>query len=1101
MHYFHSFVIFLLFVITFPLASFAQESTPSLAARPPQIVESDLVQVGCAYSRDFLNMPMWIQWGIDDVSEHATEILADQSWYLYTDIFLDNLEPGTRYVYQCVGETDLGDMYNSEILDVVTDPYPATLFNVSYAYHTIHDGDVVWHDDWDLERLSSREVSYWRYYSYWERAVANQRAHVLIIKGTFGNIEGGVPEEHVNYSAQVQAWQEGGGSIGKHLDIGRLHRTDAWTGTYTVMLAEAYRNSQRDGILEWFASGGESGIEPRDHAMLTFEYKGVRPETTPPMLSYATSTAYGGDGIHPDKGVADEDELTFAVVYTDAENDAPEYVRTWVRDDEGVETFLDMIPASESGAGADAPAPLTDGNYQNGELFTAASTFPKGTYTYTFLTKESTENADEQSFPAQLPEDSSLSFQTGYSSVAFLPGIGGSRLYLERGEGELVWEPDLLNDIDYIAIDPATGTSEDPNIAVKGITDEIFLRLDAWPTTNVYKSFMQYMDDEVVGKELIAEWKPLAYDWRLGFDELLSHGNLIGTDNGTDIVVFSETSDTPYLISELERMAENSDSGKVTILTHSNGGLLAKYLLAHLEEEINPLLDSIDDVILVASPQIGTPEAAATLLHGTTKLGKGKERDAAEDMYSAHHLLPSPTYFETVSDPVFAFSDEVGEIPELIDFVGTTIGGSGAYAAFVDFLTGHGGTWSEPTDVDAPNVLHDSHIAYAERVHGIIDSWTPPEHIDVIQIAGWGLDTTYAIEYDDWDLPLVTQTLETLDRKLLKTEHGDGTVVLASAIAMEGVDGVETYYVNLPDYNDGGARNRKHASILESNDLQDFLKNMLGNTNEVYDYIYETSPFSAESKDLYITMHSPVNIHAYVGDLHTGIVEVPGSDLRYYEEEISNSSYSEWNEVKEIVVPHGEEVILSLEGYDEGTFTLEIEEKEGDETLSQAVFTDIPVQEGSASEIVFASTEDVTELAIDNDGDGDVDTIALSDEEKETVDYDTLRVALNDLPKWTKKMLKKQIAIAEKLHNRGNVVAAKATLMLIKKEITRLDCTKAKREWQKKRCIPSEDVVRMTAIVNVLLEQLEEPVKERKEEIKEKTKSWLEKMKERLRKQ
>ncbi|MBC8464793.1 MAG: hypothetical protein H8D63_00235 [Parcubacteria group bacterium] len=826
-------------------------------------------------------------------------------------------------------------------------------------------------------------------------------------------------------------------------------------------------------------------------------------EYTVPTLSYATSTPYESNGMYPNKAVADEDELTFAVVYTDMDNDAPEYVRTWVKDNEGTDSFLDMTAANQTTAGADAPATpnpdLTDGNYQNGELFTATSTFPKGEYVYTFLTKENTDDAEEQSFPAPTPEDSELTFKTGYSSVAFLPGIGGSRLYTERGNGEMVWEPNDLADIDQVAVDPITGKSIDPNIAVKGLTDEILLRLDAWPTTNVYKSFMQYMDDEVEGRGLIAEWKPLAYDWRLGFDELLSHGNLIGTDNGVDVVLFSETADTPYLIYELERMARLSDSGKITILTHSNGGLLAKYLLAQLEKENNSLLDSIDDVILVASPQLGTPEAAATLLHGTTKFGKGKERDTAENMESAYHLLPSYTYFETVSDPVFEFSDEVDEIPELIDFVGEIIGGSGAYTAFIDFLTGHGGTWDEPTDVDAPNVLKDDQLAYAQRMHAVIDNWIPPEHIDVIQIAGFGLDTTYAIQYDDCDIPFCEDSLETLDRKLLKTAYGDGTVVLPSAIAMGDTDGVETYYVNLDEHNSFGEgnRNRKHASILEVNKLKDFLANLFIGSRYLEEYIYGTLPFSAKTKNVHITMHSPVDIHAYVGGLHTGLVGVEGSDIRYYEEEIPNSSYSEWSESKEITVPYGEEIILSLEGYDEGTFTLEIEEREGDEVLAYTIFSDVPIMKGDVGDIVFHDIDDVTELALDTDGDGNSDEYVFTDDE---ISYDTLRAMIkeSEMSNLQTKLFLKQIDVIEKLHDKGNVIAAKATLLALQKQIENVSCTTMKQKWGKRVCVPEKDVNRVSTMIDALVKKLEQPVQEKRDKVKEKVKSWMEKLKERL---
>ena len=90
------------------------------------------------------------------------------------------------------------------------------------------------------------------------------------------------------------------------------------------------------------------------------------------------------------------------------------------------------------------------------------------------------------------------------------------------------------------------------------------------------------MDEEMVGAGIINEWKALPYDWRLALEDMLASGKKIGEKNGEDNISYLDATSTPYIFQELERLAETSDTGKVTIITHSNGGLVAKYLLRQL---------------------------------------------------------------------------------------------------------------------------------------------------------------------------------------------------------------------------------------------------------------------------------------------------------------------------------------------------------------------------------------------------------------------------------------------------------------------------------------------------------------------------------------
>src|SRR3990167_292684 len=176
---------------------------------------------------------------------------------------------------------------------------------------------------------------------------------------------------------------------------------------------------------------------------------------------------------------------------------------------------------------------------------------------------------------------------------------------------------------------------------------------------NIYKSFIAKME-ELKSSGQINDWLPAAYDWRLSLDEILSYGNNVdgqiyysGSDRATS---------TPYIIQELRRLAASSKTGKVTIIAHSNGGLVAKRLTEVLGPEASTLIDTM---IFVAVPQAGTPMAVAAGLHGYNQglptdavsfiLSEETARTFASTSPMFYHLLPSANYFTYVDDPVVTF--------------------------------------------------------------------------------------------------------------------------------------------------------------------------------------------------------------------------------------------------------------------------------------------------------------------------------------------------------------------------------------------------------------------------------------------------------------
>ena len=88
----------------------------------------------------------------------------------------------------------------------------------------------------------------------------------------------------------------------------------------------------------------------------------------------------------------------------------------------------------------------------------------------------------------------------------------------------------------------------------------------------------------------------IPYDWRLTPDQILDKGAEVAPGKISYLVATS----SPYIIQELKRLAATSKTKKVTIIAHSNGGLVTKRLIEKLGVDAATL---VDKVIFVAVPQ------------------------------------------------------------------------------------------------------------------------------------------------------------------------------------------------------------------------------------------------------------------------------------------------------------------------------------------------------------------------------------------------------------------------------------------------------------------------------------------------------------------
>jgi len=570
------------------------------------------------------------------------------------------------------------------------------------------------------------------------------------------------------------------------------------------------------------------------------------------------------------------------------------------------------------------------------------------------------------------------------SSVLFLPGLEASRLY--RAGDDRVWEPLGDTDAQNLTMNP-DGTAVRDDIYTRDVIDNAY----APGKGNIYKSFLEQLEEMKTGG-LINDYTATPYDWRLTLDGILDTGRR--TSDGKIYYSGPQGATTsPYIIQELRRLAAASQTGKVTLIAHSNGGLLAKALVGRLGAEAPQLIDKI---IFVAVPQAGTPQAVGALLHGFDQslpvswfpfaLSAGAARTLAQNMPSVYNLLPSENYFTYVDYPVITISDDPLLAPWRAAYGDVIHSGERLHT----FLTDQSRVTLPTTDpLVSPPIGNEALLNASEEVHSNQDSWTPPGGIELVEIAGWGMETLRTIAYYEGVESVCTaRAANSTCAALIRTPvlqykpemvlDGDGTVVVPSALWTPSSTGVQKYWVDLDDYasTNIGTRfaNRKHADILEVPNLRLFIQNLVTNTaTSLPKFIYTSTPPNDESDVLHFTLHSPLTLNLYDDQgNHTGFSTTTSS----LEDNIPGSTYLSFGEVQYISVPASANARLIMEGTEDGSFTLDIEETEGSTVTAETAFAGIPSFTDTVVTMNIPADAGIAgagDLEIDVQGDGVVD--------------------------------------------------------------------------------------------------------------------------------
>lgn len=586
---------------------------------------------------------------------------------------------------------------------------------------------------------------------------------------------------------------------------------------------------------------------------------------------------------------------------------------------------------------------------------------------------------DEVVFNPWLLENPKKPKVTCCSNILFIPGVEGSRLYKksQNGREDELWVPSTEYDVRDLSMDNH-GNSLDPNIYTKDIIDVAASFLGWQSSMKPYADFMKQLQNWQT-KGDIKDYFNFAYDWRLRPQEIVEQGALY--PNNVQI--------NP--VGEILRLAKTSNTGKVTIITHSNGGLIAKMIVKKLIDMGRS--DAVDKVVTVAMPEFGAPQAVASLLHGDGEaigggfvLSQNTARDFIQNVPTAYNLLPSPSYFSSNNNPttsqneIIQFKGASSPIKKWIKQFGDSVT---SFSGLKNFLVGDKSTGvGSATSLDIPLKLNSELVDYAEASHSILDNFTFPINIPWFSIQAIGKATLSGLRYiDNLKCSSLAKSCSRIpDREAIVVSNGDGTVVTNSHLNNSSIPNITEVNILLDKSNIKNNTNLAHAELMRDKTTADVVSQIVHNS---FDPQHPPELVNALTNNIAGSLHkfsvfSPATISVTDASGNVTGVSMDQAGEMHIVQNIPNSTFIDIGESKSVIVPNTSNYSVKIEGYDTGSFSFE------DKTLlagnnegslidgEKVFFKDVPITDITTASY---STSEKNEIKIDSDSDGVMDSI------------------------------------------------------------------------------------------------------------------------------
>jgi pimeloyl-ACP methyl ester carboxylesterase len=504
----------------------------------------------------------------------------------------------------------------------------------------------------------------------------------------------------------------------------------------------------------------------------------------------------------------------------------------------------------------------------------------------------------------------------GHSSLVIIPGILGSYL-MDPGDGSEVWP-----NVDAMLLSPSDAYLDALRLSAEGSSgDTTMIASDIIRTLH---STIPFAHKDVYGPLIAAleqeGWREgtdlfvAPYDWRLG-------------------VARAAQAVSPVIAKARDR----SPDGKVTLLAHSMGGLVAKEFLATATDT-----EYINTVIRIGTPQLGAPQMFHALEFGDDLgfhegpfplLNAQEVKSIAQNMPSAYELLPSERY--TAVQGGYVIDNRNGG-HAILNFDGTN-------ALMESSSTGEG-------------TRNGNLLAAAASFHAAQDTAAieGPAVYDLIGCQNPATPAEFILQDDG--------TTETVHG------GGDGTVPTASAFNMA-ASSTKTYFSL---YGENGA---DHEGLMNSPGPLALIKALLRNATSSLDL--KALGISTSTEDCLEGRPSSPHPETTIEVDISGPVTMDATALKDSGDgaangDIPGSRHGTTGGGAFLMLPAGKPYQLHIQGSRTGTFTMKLRAfDDAARPIGTITYIDVPLASASttASLSIASSSEDAM-LTLDAAGDG-----------------------------------------------------------------------------------------------------------------------------------